>query len=307
MTEPWEAIEQGRGWLQEGEGPLAIIEEATQLAKETGDLKCKAAWKLVAAEAYLANCAPRDALPLLSEILPIFKEAREHKCELAVLGALIEAHLAEQDWQAAAVSATRAAELARQAKDARREVSMLLKLAEIYLRQMRDPYQAVQAALAARQRSSEVGDAAGKAQALQLAAEAQMLYAPEQALKAATEAVAAWEQVGDHHARAASDQLVTAAKSQVATIQHAVQATSMSCRGDAYTAHKWPQYAQQQGERAMDPFAFETYVPHELPKPHNSEPKTTFMRREFKWNNAADQTDEAWFRQELRYLPPPTA
>jgi len=307
MSPAWDIVRQGRCWLEEGECPHAVLEEVAEKLKGADDQAERAAWLLVSAEASLAACLVDPSLEAAAEAAAVFKAAREKECEAAAMSVLLELHLAKQHWEDAIATASAAAEMSKQLQDTKGQATNWLKMARAQLMQMRDPYEAARVALSAAQLFSEVDDKSGSAEALQLAAEAQLLYDPEQALKVAKEAVAGSGNAGDFRGQAAAHQVVTAAKTHIATIQRADQATSMAARGDDYAKHKWPRYAQQRGEKPMDPFATGEYMGIAQPLPAEKKKlseKHNFSRKNFKWNDGRHATDGAWYRQELRFLPP---
>jgi len=303
-----EIIEQGKSWLEEGEGPDAVLEEATAQLK-SADKKGKAAWLLVTAEAYLAKAKPDDALDAASEATALFKELGLKAPEAAGACAIASAHLAKQSWDDAIAATTRALDLCTDAGDLKGEAVMYVKLARAYLQQMMDPYVGARSALMAVQIFSELGDKQGEAAALQTCAEAYLLYDPEEALKVSKEAIAACELAGDFKGKAAVQQTVQAARSQLATMQNADQAGAFAARGDGHVNYKWPRYAQQRGYASPDPFAVEEYVaPTNKNEKHGAKAKTpNFMRRAFKWTAGHHQTDGAWYRQEFHFHPPRVA
>lgn len=310
MSQPLDLINQGRGWLQEGEAPDAVLEEAETNVQVASDGKARGAWLLVMAEAQLVACRPARALEQAAEAAGAFKQeggAEARACEAAALCALVDAQLATQNCDDAIAGAARAAELFRKVEDRKGEASAFLRLARAYLMQMKDPYTAASAALAAAQAFSDLGDKQGAASAQHIAAQAQLLYDPEQALKVAKDAASGLEDAGDYSGRALVLETVSAAKAQIATMQHADQATSLSSRGDSHVPHKWPQYQQQRGERPEDPFATSAYMAAASAPPiaeKKADKANTFMRKSFKWTDGRHATDGAWFRQELRFIPP---
>jgi len=216
---------------------------------------------------------------------------------------LLDVQLVAQQWTEAIATATDVAELCARLGDPAGEASARLRLARASLMQMKDPYAAAGSALAAAQIATSAGEACA---ALHIAAQAQLLYDPEQALKVGKEALARCD---DEAQRIEVAQTIAAAKTHIATMQQADQATSVSCRGDGHIPHKWPQYAQQTGERPADPFVVDTYVkpsppPEEKPAVAKAQ-KNMFMRKTFKWTDGRHITDSAWYRQELRFIPPP--
>jgi len=321
MADPAEILQQGRGWLQEGEAPEAVVEEAAQLLGGAGSDTVRAAWLLVIAEAQLKACCAAEAIEAASESFALFKTSGASKaCAAAAASALADANILKQDFDDAITAASAAANLYARLGDAEGEAAMHLKFASAYLMQMKDPYTAARAALSAAQMFQEQGDKRSLAEALQTAAQAQMLYDPEQALKAAKDALSA---CGDPRAASLKGEVsrtVAAVKTQIALEQNADMAGAMSSRGDQHITHKWPKVPQQQGEMPADPFAVKAYIAasqgaitntltrHEQAMGETKEKRgTMFMRKAFKWTEGRHATDEAWFRQELRYLPPPGA
>lgn len=311
MSGPLALIQQGRSWLQEGEGPQAVAAEAEELVSAAGgDRRARAAWQLVLAEARLAGGQAAAAAEAATGAAAAFQQAGEKECEVAALAVLVDALLAKGDSEDAVAAAARAGDVCRSMRDSKGEAAASLQFAKAHLQQTTDPYAAACAAMASSRLFVDLGDKRGSAEALHVAARAHLLYDPEHALKVAKDAAAAYEEVRDYRGKAAAAQLAAAAKVQIATAQHAEQATSMTARGDAYVKHKWPRYEQQRGWRPEDPCAYSGYAfQGEQAQAHHAEDKvktkSLFMRKAFKWTDGRHATDAAWFRQELRFLPPP--
>eukprot|EP00933_Yihiella_yeosuensis_P072204 TRINITY_DN80530_c0_g1_i1.p1 TRINITY_DN80530_c0_g1~~TRINITY_DN80530_c0_g1_i1.p1 ORF type:complete len:327 (-),score=95.55 TRINITY_DN80530_c0_g1_i1:52-1032(-) len=314
-----ELIQQGRGWLQDGEGPDAVLEETASQIKATSDKTEQTAWKLVAAEAYLERGAAAEALENASEALAHFKHIGSRDCEAAAASIVADIHLFNQDGPAAAAAASAGADACQRARDSKGEAAMLLKLATANLIAMEDPHSAANAAISSCLLFRSVGDSTGEVAALEAVARAHLLYDPESALKAAKEASAVCDANSNFKAKASIAPIIAAAKAQIATEQHADQAHSFSCRGDKGVKHKWPVVLQQRGMRAPDLFAVEETlqkrandlsVSETRPSTGNIDKGTTtkapvtYMRKSFKWTLGQHATDEAWYRQELVYLPP---
>uniref|UniRef100_A0A7S2Q6R6 Uncharacterized protein n=1 Tax=Zooxanthella nutricula TaxID=1333877 RepID=A0A7S2Q6R6_9DINO len=314
MAGPLAEIEQGRGWLAEGEAPEAVVEEARANMQAASDGVVRGRWQLVAAEAHLAGCQPAEALQEASGAAAALQQAGDARAEAAALGTLVDAQLASQKWDDAIATAARAAELLRGLEDSKGHASALLKSSRAQLMQMADPYEAARAALAAAQASVDSGDTLGSAKAMHVAAQAQLLFDPEQALHVAKNAASKCDEAGDYREKACVLQTVGAAKAQIATMQRATHATSMSGRGDTSTPHQWPQYEQQRGERSWDVFAHGASEANDAEaalarasaaeKTKLTKTNATFMRKSFKWSDPRHNTDDAWFRQELRYIEP---
>eukprot|EP00930_Biecheleria_cincta_P007035 TRINITY_DN108176_c0_g1_i1.p1 TRINITY_DN108176_c0_g1~~TRINITY_DN108176_c0_g1_i1.p1 ORF type:complete len:330 (-),score=102.74 TRINITY_DN108176_c0_g1_i1:24-1013(-) len=320
-----EVILQGRSWLQEGEPPSAVLQETDEQLKAASDNTSRASWQVVAAEASLAKGDPEAALQAAAEALARFKQLNMVECQTAASSVVIDALAMKQDGPGAVEAAEDALGVCRGAGDLPGQAAMQLKLAKAHLASMQDPYSSAQAAIASCLLFRQVGDSQGDIAALEVAATAHLLYDPEQALKAVKEALAVCQVSGSFKAKASVERVFAAAKSQIATSQHAEQAKAMSCRGDKTPQHKWPKVPQQRGRAALDPFSSQelsdgTFVSagsqlavKEMStsriamKMSDGEKKApvTFMRKPFKWVSASHKTDEAWYRQELTYLPPP--
>jgi len=314
-----EIIQQGRRWLYEdGEGPEAVLEETAEQLKAATDKASQAAWTLVSAEALLAKGAAAESLEKASHARAVFSQLGLKICEAAAAFVVADVLLFQQDGQAAAAAASAAVEACQAAGDAKGEASMLLQLARAHLTSMQDPYSAAKAAISSCLRFRSVGDSQGEVAALEVAARAHLLYDPEQALKAAKEASALCDSTGNFKAKASVAQTLAAAKAQIATAQHADQAQSFSCRGDKSVQFKWPKVVQQNGPAAPDLFVVqdnastsvelaEQRAPDRgnISSGHAHKPAVNFMRKAFKWTAPRHATDEAWYRQELVYLPPP--
>ncbi|CAE7381481.1 ODC1 [Symbiodinium sp. CCMP2592] len=238
---------------------------------------------------------------------------------MAASAALIDALVLKQDGAAAADAAESAAAACREADDVAGEAAMLLRKSEALLAAMQDPYTAAETAISACLLFRRAGDACGDASALEAAARAHLLYDPEQAIKAAKEALAIASAAGDISALPRIERSMIAAKAQVATAQQAEQAKALSCRGQAAPAYKWPKVLQLRAPAAPDVFAMQ-----ERPRAEggsqlalrgastgpagaakiDTKPAVAFTRKPFKWNPGYHKTDEAWYRQELTYLPP---
>jgi len=303
MDTPMAVIEEGLAWLEEGEGADAVLEEAmAAMQKSSGSMK--GAWKLVAAEAYLGKGKASEGLSSASEALAIFKESGLKAAEVQAACSVASANLAKQDWEDAIAAVTRALDLTVEVGDYKGQATMFVKLAKAYLMQMKDPYMAARSALSAVQVFDELGDKKGSAQALLVAGEAHLLYDPEAALKVAKDGVTVCDEIGDIKMKAEMAKIVAAAKAHIATMQSADIATSFAARGDSHISYKWPKVAQQVGEAAPDPFMVTDYV---APEKKDSKAKgkgPNFTKRSFKWTMGRHQTDGAWFRQELQFMPP---
>lgn len=319
-----EIILQGRSWLQEGEPPSAVLQETDEQIKAASDSTSQASWQVVAAEASLAKGAADEALQAAAEALARFKQLNMVDCQTLASSVVIDALVVKQDGPGAVEAAQDALGVCRAAGDIPGQAAMQLKLAKAHLTSMQDPYSSAQAAIAACLLFRQVGDSEGDVAALEVAATAHLLYDPEQALQAVKEALAVCQAHGSFKAKASVDRVFAAAKSQIATSQHAEQAKSMSCRGDKTPQHKWPKVPQQRGRAALDPFASQeqsdgTYLsagsqlavkemsnaPVGKLAPTDNKAQVQFMRKPFKWVGTSHKTDEAWYRQELTYLPPP--
>lgn len=307
-------IQQGRGWLQDGEGPDAVLQETAEQLQATTDAQSRAAWMLVSAEAFLAKGLPEEALDKASQALGQFRILGLVACEAEAASVLSDVHLFKQDASSAAAVASSAAELLRSSGDGLGEARLLLKVAEAHLLSMEDPYTAARNAISACLLFRSVSDSQGEILSLEATARAHLLYDPEQALKAAKEALSICDSSGHFKVKPKVVQTLAAAKAQIATAQHANQAMSFSSRGDRGAQYKWPKTAQQMGPAAVDIFAVE-----EVPRPGTGElavqtpgeklpavskPPMSFMRKPFKWTVGKHATDEAWYRQELVYIPP---
>lgn len=294
-------MQQGRTWLQEGEPPTAVLQETEDLLQTAADNRSKAAWKLVAAEAHLRVGDAVEAIQSASQAMVLFEQLKLREEQMAASAALIDALVLKQDGAAAADAAESAAAACREADDVAGEAAMLLRKSEALLAAM------------------QAGDARGDASALEAAARAHLLYDPEQAIKAAKEALAIASAAGDISALPRIERSMIAAKAQVATAQQAEQAKALSCRGQAAPAYKWPKVLQLRAPAAPDVFAMQ-----ERPRAEggsqlavrgasagpvgaakiDTKPAVAFTRKPFKWNPGYHKTDEAWYRQELTYLPP---
>lgn len=308
-----ELLVEGRQWLKEGEPPQAVLQEVQEQLQATSDSQAKAAWKLLGAEAHLAAGEAEKAVPLASEALVLFKKLANHQGEVDATLALVKG-LMSKDPGAAVDVAAAAAGACHDAGDAEGEAAMLLCKAKASLASMQDPYAAAEAAIESCLLYRQAGNTSGDAAALEITARAHLLYDPEQSLKAAKEAMAVCSS-GDVTALPAIERTLAAAKVQVATAQKAEQAKYLSCRGQSGAAYKWPKHPQLRGPPAQDVFALQQESSPQLavePKQeshgHGATDKATvsFSRKAFKWYKGAHKTDEAWFRQELTYLPPPT-
>mmetsp|Transcript_93360 Transcript_93360/g.166028 ORF Transcript_93360/g.166028 Transcript_93360/m.166028 type:complete len:325 (-) Transcript_93360:115-1089(-) len=315
-------ILQGKGWLQDGEPPSAVLEETDEQLKAATQNQSKAAWKVVAAEALLMQGCIAEALELGAEALAQFKQLHLRDCEIAAYSVVIDALITKQD-MGAVETASNAAAVCRQASDGKGEATMLLKLAEAHLATMQDPYAAAKSAISSCLLFRSVNDVQGDADALEVAARAHLLYDPEQSLQAAKEALTLCQQAGHFKAKARVEKTLAAAKAQIAISQQAAQAQSQSSRGDRAVQHKWPKVPQQRGLPVPDAFAVQARESEEtgtrlaLQKEGAQKvqtasaspvdkPGANFMRKAFKWTSGAHKTDEAWYRQELVYLPPPS-
>lgn len=310
-----ELLVEGRQWLKEGEPPQAVLQEVNEQLQAASSDPAKAAWKLLGAEANLAAGDAEKAVPMASEALVLFKKLGNHQAEMDATSALVSA-LMSKDPGAAADVASAAAGVCRDSGDVEGEASMLLYKAKASLASMEDPYAAAEAAIASCLLYRQAGNTTGDAAALEAVARAHLLYDPEQSLKAAKEALAAGS-AGDVTALPGIEQLVAAAKVQVATAQNAEQAKYLSCRGQSGAAYKWPKVPQLRGPPAQDVFALQQepspQLAMELKESHGGisagakdKAAISYSRKAFKWTKGNHKTDEAWFRQELTYLPPPT-
>jgi len=314
-----DVILQGRGWLQDGEPPSPVLEEIDEQLKTATPNQSKAAWKVVAAEALLMQGSIAEALESAAEALAQFKQLGLRECEMAAYSVVIDVLTTKQDF-GAVETASNAATVCRQAGDSRGEATMLLKLAEAHLASMQDPYAAAKSAISSCVLFRSVGDVQGDADALEVAARAHLLYDPEQSLQASKDALALCQQSGHFKAKARVEKTLAAAKAQIAISQQATQAQSQSSRGDRAVLHKWPKVPQQRGIAVPDAFAVqasqELHEDSRLALQKEAAQKSTghaptdkpganFVRKAFKWTSGAHKTDEAWYRQELVYLPPP--
>lgn len=301
-------IGQGRGWLQDGEAPEAVAEEALAQVEATSEKLAKGAWLIVAAEALCAAGKPDEALDPAGEALAMFKDQPGQKAvESAAACTFAEAHLAAMNWDDAISAATTAIDTSQEVGDLSATGHMFLQLAKAYLAQMKDPYVAARSALSAVEIFRTQGDQDGVGQGLQLAAEGYLLYDPEEALKSLKEASQAFDQCGNFKRKGEAQKLMVAARAHIGTIQQAIQATSMVSRGDGNVPYKWPRYAQQRGYANPDPYVVEDYAgPGDLGGFGAGRPskKISFMRRAFKWTTGRHATDGAWYRQELHFVPP---
>lgn len=300
-----EIITQGKGWLQEGESAVAVVEEAKELIKAASDKKTEAAWLVVAAEALILTGAVEEALDLAAQAMATFVQLSLRACEVAAALAVASAHVLRQDWDDAIGALMQALAASHDSGDRATEAEVTLKLAKAYLMQMKDPFTAAEAAVTSTKLFKAVGNKIGEAEAFKAAAEAHLLYDPAQALKAAKQAAALADESGNPKVRAFVAPVLAAAKAQVALSQHAALAQSQSGRGDMYVAHKWPCYAQQRGARVPDLFVVNEYRTSAPGSATTAKANAaSFTRRSFKWTSGRHATDEAWYRQELRLVQP---
>lgn len=305
---PMDAIEEGLGWLAEGEAPEAVAEEAMAQVSSASDQGTKAAWLVVAAEAYVAAGKAADGIEPASEAVTMFKNMGAKTAESAASCSLASAQLAAMNWDEAVPATTAAIDISQEVGDITSTAGMFLKLAKGYLAQMKDPYVAARSALSAVEIYRQLGDSKGMAEGLQAAAEGYLLYDPEEALKVCKDAISAYDAAGDYKSKGACQQtLMAACRAQIAISQQATAAVSMVARGDGHVPYKWPKYAQQRGYAAPDPFIVEEYTGPASKGVKEADKKKggpRFTRRAFKWTTGHHATDGAWYRQELHFVPP---
>lgn len=315
-------IQQGIGWLKEGEAPEAVIEEALEQHEAATEKGARAAWLVVAAEARVATAEADDAADAASQAVAIFREMGQKACEAMAASALSSALAMKQDWEGAVAACSRELAAYKELGNKRSEAQATLKLAKARISLMKDPFEAAQTALAATKLFRAVGDRAGELAALQAITEAHLSYDPEKALEAAKDAATLCDELCDLKAKPLVQRSLAAAKAQIAVSQNAQQAQSLSSRGDQYMPHKWPKSLQQRGARAPD-LSAKQYMQEdrrEVSRVTQSQGNgvktvemggkampvrsTTFARKSFKWTAPHHPTDEAWYRQELRLLAP---
>lgn len=314
MADAWDVIVRGRGWFEDGEPPEAVIQEVQELLKESPlDPLAKAALLLVSAEASRNICLLNEASDAAAEAVAIFHQFGEKRCELEAMGVLVELHLNLRRLNDAAELADLAVERSKRFDDDGLRSAALLRLSRVKLVQGDDPQSASHVAIEASKVCAKICDRRGVGEAKAIAAQALLLSDPQSALKHARSALQDTDKVSDAAGRAQASKLFEAAKTQISTIQRAGQATAQSARGDKTAVkHEWAKIGQQRGERAYDQWAHGCGVPGNEEEDsfavEGEKPKTAdvqFMRKNFKWTDGSTSTDAAWYRQELRFLPPP--
>jgi tetratricopeptide (TPR) repeat protein len=301
---PLDTIEQGLGWLEDGEAPDAVAEEAMSQVSSASDKGTKAAWLVVAAEAYAAGGKAAEGIEPASEAVEMFKDLGAKTAESKAACSLASVQLAAMNWDEAVPCTTAAIDVSQEVGDIASTAAMFLKLAKGYLAQMRDPYVAARSALSAVEIYRQLGDNKGMAESLQTAAEGYLLYDPEEAMKVCKEAVSAFDTCCDFKSKVACQQLQTACRAQIAVSQQATAAASTVARGDNVVPYKWPKYAQQRGYPTPDPYIVEEYTGPVKPTGAAEKKQARFQRRSFKWTRGTHATDGAWYRQELHFVPP---
>lgn len=300
-----ELIQQGVGWIKAGEAPEAVIEEALDLLKSAEDKQSRAAWLVVLAEARVAVAEAEDAADAACQAAAIFRELGMRDCEAAAASALVSALTMRQDWDGAVLASHRELEACKFLKDQAAEAQATLRLAQAQIPQMKDPFAAAQTAILATNLFRRIHDRQGELLALQATAEAHLMHDPEKALEAAKEALALCDELSNLKAKALVQQYLAAAKLQIATLQNAQQAQSLSSRGDQYVPYKWPRPLQQRGKKPEAEVSSELVVDNSGRKQVAGKPPATqFVRKAFKWVAPNHATDEAWYCQELRLLQP---
>ncbi|CAK0885626.1 unnamed protein product [Prorocentrum cordatum] len=222
---PMAQIEQGRRWLEDGEAPEAVAEEALALA---GGGAGRGAWLVVAAEALCAAGEPQEALAAAGEALALLRSlpGGDPAPTAAAACALVRAHLAAMNWDDAISVASVAVEILQATGDPAAAAPALLELSRGYLGQMRDLELAAGAARSAAEMSRSAGDANGVGRSLQLAAEACLMQDPSEALEDLREAVRAFDECGNWQGKAAALQLAAAARAHASGLRRAARAMS---------------------------------------------------------------------------------